>query len=144
MNPECSTLPDWARYEREADLEWIDENVELFRAVATTAHEEMGRGVIVVDTTAQPIPDAGHPLGYVPQEQIEAYPDKDITRMASEYDPDHELVVVLLKREDHTSTYRISTHPPEPEPAHEIRLQVPDVETRIDWESEGGGVAACE
>jgi hypothetical protein len=69
MNPERRPNPDWACCEREADLEWIEENMARFWSTATAAFEEAGRGVIVVDATEQPILGAGHPFSYFPQEQ---------------------------------------------------------------------------
>lgn len=144
MAPERPHIPDWARYEREADLEWIEENQESFWTTATAAFETIGRGVIVVDTTTQPDPQSGHPFGYFPQEQVETYDDEDVTRIASEYDPEAEFVVVLLKPEDRTSTYRVCVRPPEPEPAPKRKLKPPSIETLIAWEEDGGCEAACE
>ena len=58
-------IPDWAKREREEDLAWVQENRELFWAVANLAFDDVGRGAIVVDTTLQPIPGQGHPLAYL-------------------------------------------------------------------------------
>jgi hypothetical protein len=124
---------------------------------ASAAFEEEGRGAIVVETTLEPIPGAGNPFAYFPQQQIEEQDDEEITRMVAEYDPTQEFVVVLLKRDDHVSTYRVGIVPPESqgakvakdtpdhtgEPAEEPELEPPDVETLIAWEAEGGCKAAC-
>ena len=107
MTPEDKPIPAWVRLERGRDLEWIDENVEIFWAAATVALEESGRGAIVVDTTTQPVPDSGHPFDYLSQEQLEQDGDVDTKRMLSEYDSSRELVLLLLKPENRTSTYRI-------------------------------------
>jgi len=107
MCVESKKLPAWARLERRRDLEWIDENVEIFWAAAATAFRESGRGAIVVDTITQPAPDAGHPFGYLSQEQLEQDGDDDTKRMLSQYDPSRELVLLLLKPEYRTSSYRI-------------------------------------
>lgn len=104
---ENKRIPDWACQERQHDLEWIDENMEIFCATATAAYEETGRGAIVVDTTTQPSPDAGHPFGYLSQNQLEQDGDEDTKRMLSQYDPSRELVLLLLKPEYRTSSYRI-------------------------------------
>jgi hypothetical protein len=60
-----------------------------------------------VDTTVQPLPAAGHPFGYFAQEQVEEYDDDDITHLVQGYDPEHEFVLILLKGEGRTSTYRV-------------------------------------
>jgi hypothetical protein len=107
MTPENLQIPDWARQERQADLAWIAENLDTFWTAATRAFQDVGVGAIVVDTTSQPIPDAGHPFGYFSQEQIEQQANEDTRRMVSEYDPEHEFVVVLLKADERISTYRV-------------------------------------
>ncbi|HUS84069.1 MAG TPA: hypothetical protein VMX56_02910, partial [Anaerolineales bacterium] len=92
MSTENRKLPAWARQERRRDLEWINENVAIFWAAATASFEVSGRGAIVVDTTTQPSPDAGHPFGYLSQNQLEQDGDEDTKRMLSQYDPSRELV----------------------------------------------------
>jgi hypothetical protein len=61
MTPEHKNIPDWARREREADLEWIDEHLELFWMASALAFEDDGRGALVVDTTIQFTPVDGIP-----------------------------------------------------------------------------------
>jgi hypothetical protein len=118
MTPEHRNTPDWAQRERQRDLGWmrIDyiraENLDAFSAIASLAFEDEGRGAIVVDVTSQPVPGAGHPFAYFSQETIEKQEDEEITRMVAEYDPAHEFVVVLLKPQDRTSTYRVGIVPP--------------------------------
>ena len=157
MTPEHHNIPDWAQRERQGDLGWIAENLNVFSAIASLAFEDEGRGAIVVDVTSQPVPGAGHPFAYFGQEAIEGQDDRDVTRIVAEYDPEQEFVVVLLKAQDRTSTYRVGIVSPEPqegvatedaphrdeEPAAESELEVPDVETLIAWEAEGGCEAAC-
>ena len=157
MTSENRNIPDWAHQERESDLGWIRENLDVFWTVSGLAFEDAGRGAIYVDTTIEPIPGAGHPFGYFPQEQAQELYNDDTRRMVSEYDPTHELVLVLLKPYGHTSTYRIRAASPEleaeapnaalprdrTEAAVELRLEPPDVETLIQWEAEGGCEAAC-
>ena len=100
-------MPEWARRERHADLDWIAENLDLYWTAAAFAFKATGRGAIVVDTTIQPAPVGGHPLGYFSQDQIGEACDEDTKRIVNEYDPAQELVLVLLKPDDHTSTYRL-------------------------------------
>lgn len=107
MTKERTPIPDWARREREGDLAWIRENLTIFWSAAQTASKEAGRGVIVVDTTVQPIPGSGHPFGYFPQGELQDYDDEDTRRMVREYDPAQEFVVLLLKPKGHTSSYRV-------------------------------------
>lgn len=157
MTPENREIPDWAQQDRQADMAWISENLDTFWAAARLPHEAMGRGAIVVDATIQPVPGAGNPFGYFSQEQIEAHGDEDIGRMVAEYDPTRELVLVMLKSADRTSTYRVHALPdenqetegrgiaqtPAREPPSRSALEPPDVKTLMEWESEGGCEAAC-
>jgi len=47
MTPENRNIPDWARLERQADLAWIGENLDVFWRTATAAFEDAGREAIV-------------------------------------------------------------------------------------------------
>jgi hypothetical protein len=155
MTPENHNTPDWAHRERHADLDWIRENVGVFWRTASAAFEDAGPGAIVVDVTARPTPGAGHPFAYIPQARIEEFGDPDTNRMLAEYDPSQELIVLLLKDEGHTSTYRIARiqRAPERDPEREGRsirtanpageLSPPALDTLIEWEDEGGCEAAC-
>src|SRR5947208_8492001 len=102
-----SDIPNWAREERERDLAWIKENMLLFREAAQSAFRQGGRGAIVVDTTSLPVEGMGHPFGYYLQESIEGTGDEDVKRMVAEYQPEREFVIVLLKPEERTSSYRV-------------------------------------
>ena len=99
-------FPAWAERERAGDLAWIGENLHVFWPVAQQEYEELGRGAIVVDTTSRPTGE-GHPFGYLPQEMVEEHGDEDTLRMVRQYDPTWEMVTVLLKTQDRTSTYRV-------------------------------------
>ena len=50
MTPENKKIPDWAHRERQADLDWIAENLDVFWTAATAAFEDIGRGAIVIGT----------------------------------------------------------------------------------------------
>lgn len=100
-------IPEWAKRERTSDMAWIAENMHVFWPAAKEQYEENGRGAIVVDTTVQPDPDAGHPFGYFPEEVIDEHGDEDTQRMVKQYDPDKELVITLLKSQGRSSIYRI-------------------------------------
>ena len=104
---EGAEVPDWAREERQKDLAWIRENMLLFREAAQSAFQDGGRGVIVVDTTSLPVEGMGHPFGYYLQETIEQSGDEDVQRMVAEYNPRQEFVIVLLKPDERTSSYRM-------------------------------------
>jgi len=106
MTPEHRNIPDWAQQARQADLDWISHNLDVFRATADLAFEDDGRGAIFVDTTIEPVPGAGRPFAYLSQEHVEEFGCEDARRMVVEYDPAHELVLVRLKSDDRTSTYR--------------------------------------
>ncbi len=99
--------PDWAQKERQGDQAWIAENFHIFLPTVKIAFKDIGRGAIVVDTTQQPDRGGGHPFAYFSQEQLEDFDDKETQRLVREYNPKNEFVVMLLKEDDHTSTYRI-------------------------------------
>lgn len=106
MAAERSDIPDWARKERLGDMLWIAENLHVFGPAAAEAFEAHGRGSIVVDITSRPTGE-GHPFGYFPQEMVEEEGDEDTQRMVKAYDPEKEIVILLLKAENRTSTYRV-------------------------------------
>ncbi len=110
MSPERSRIPDWARQERKRDLAWIGENLHIFAPVAAEAFKSSGRGAIVVDTNSRPTGE-GNPFGYFIQEIVEQGDDEDIKRMVREYNPEEELVIVLIKSQERTSTYRVRPQP---------------------------------
>ena len=87
----------------------------MFWTTTTAAFEDVGRGAIFVDTTVQPIPGAGNPFAYFSQEQVEEQGDEEARRMVAGYDSTNELVLVLLKSGDRTSTYRVGVLPPGPQ-----------------------------
>lgn len=110
MGAERHDTPEWARRERTGDLAWVQENAEIIQLVAQISYGTTGRGAIVVDTTFNPPPEQGLTFAYFSQEQVDELYDEDTKRMVKAYDPEHEFVLVLLKPEDRTSTYRIRPH----------------------------------
>lgn len=115
FGPEQRHIPDWAERERGADLAWIRENLHVLWPMARQAYDEAGRGAIFVDTTIRPS-GLGHPFGYFPREMVEEYGNADTLRMVLEYDPTREMVTVLLKTENRSSSYRIGVLTPDPGP----------------------------
>ena len=104
-------IPEWAQKERLSDQLWVQDNFHILWSAAKTAFNDFGRGAIVVDTTSEPIPGAGHPFGYFSRTQLEQHDDEDTKRLVREYNPRKEFVVMLLKEDDRTSTYRIRLQP---------------------------------
>ena len=100
--------PDWAERDRERDMALIQDNAEIFQVASASAFFEAGRGAVVVETTILD-EDNWHPIAYYPQEVVELDFDEDTQRMVKEYMPFEEFVIVLLKPEERTSTYRIRT-----------------------------------
>jgi hypothetical protein len=99
-------MPEWARRERASDLKWVQENMHVLWPAAERSYIKEARGAIVVDTTAHPT-GAGNPFFYMSEAGVEKLNDADALRMVKAYDPDWELVAVLLKQEKRVSTYRI-------------------------------------
>lgn len=100
-------VPNWAGRQRQNDLAWIQENFFVIFPHAQAQFSKQGRGAIVVDTTVQPLPGAGHPLFYFSLMQVQQMGDLDALRMVREYTPNTEVVIVLLKHRGMVSTYRI-------------------------------------
>jgi len=98
-------LPEWIKLEREGDLDWIGENLDVFWPSARIGYQMVGRGVLIVDTTV--ISEEGHPFSYVNQVMVEREGNEDVQRMVREYKPDAEFVTSLLKSLDRVSSYRI-------------------------------------
>ena len=105
-------IPQWAQRERLHDLGWIGDNLLVFWPAATKMFAEAGRGVLVVDTTTKVGERGVHPFGYLPQEMIEVGTDEDVERMLREYNPEQEVVVILLKHEGRVSSYRVQVRSP--------------------------------
>ena len=105
-------LPEWAAQEREGDLDWIRENLDVFWPAARVGYQMVGRGALIVDTTV--IYEEGHPFGYVNQVMVEREGNDDVQRMVREYDPNDEFVTSLLKSLDRVSCYRIEVVSMEP------------------------------
>jgi len=100
-------IPRWAERERASDLAWIQENLPQLWSAALLGFEMLGRGAVTVDTTVQPVPDKGHPMWYLTQEQVNNYTGEDEIRMVAEYDPTWEFVNILLKQNERVSSYRV-------------------------------------
>ncbi len=113
MSPETKQIPDWATQERQQDMAWIGENLNLFWQTASMGARLVGRGAIFVDVEARPM-GSGNLFSYFTQTDIEQYEDEDINRLVAQYEPDTELVVVLLKPEQRTSSYRVRLQPHQP------------------------------
>ena len=58
-------MQDWARQERDGDLNLIQETREVFSAVADFTSVDIGRAAIVVDTILRPIPSQRHRRAYL-------------------------------------------------------------------------------
>jgi hypothetical protein len=93
--------------ERDSDIAWIVENMHVFEPTAQQQFTSQGPGVLVVDTTSQPDPKAGHPMYYVAKDMVEQAGDDDVKRMVGAYDPTHECVIVMLKPDNRVSTYQV-------------------------------------
>jgi hypothetical protein len=80
---------------RQSDLAWINENLDIFWLSATTAFEEVGRGVLLVDLRQEPL-DQGQPFSYLAEGELELQ-DEKLKGYLDEYDPGREFIVVLQK-----------------------------------------------
>ena len=99
--------PVVSEQERINDFLWISENIHILWPAAQAQFSTVGIGAVVVDTTVQPDPESGNPFGYIPQEFIENLGSSRTAQMVASYDPQVELVVVLLKAQGKVSTYQL-------------------------------------
>ena len=106
MAQERNNLPAWAERERWNDLAWISTNLPNFWSAAILAYQELGRGAIVVETNVR-VREGSHLVAYLTEEHIARYDDEAINRLLTEYTPEQELVVILLKEQQRTSAYRL-------------------------------------
>ena len=107
--PARGEIPDWAKRERARDLRWIQENLHVLWLAARQGFEQSGRGAVVTDTTIAPVKHQGgegHPMYYLPAEQIEQQRWEEVKRLVRGYDPTWEFVAVFLKP-GRESAYRI-------------------------------------
>jgi hypothetical protein len=107
---ENGPIPDWAEKERTGDLFWIMANLHVLWPAAQNAYATKGRGALVVDLTTRL--GTGHPFFYATKANVVEYDDPDALRMVNQYNPKLELVIILFKSEERTSTYRLQ--PPYP------------------------------
>ncbi len=83
-------IPDWARKERVSDWAWIAENMYVLWPAAQKAHQEQGRGALMIETltVVQHGGGSGNPMYYLTErviEESERYPDA--LRMVRAYNP---------------------------------------------------------
>lgn len=95
MTTERHSTTNQSPTERQQDLEWIGQNRDIFWLSATTAFEEVGRGVLMVDLRQEPL-DPGQPFSYHAEGELELQDDK-LKGYLDDYDPGREFIVVLQK-----------------------------------------------
>ena len=103
MNPEKEHPYNWVR---RIDLEWIEQNFDVFQAAVRRVFDHVGRGAVVIDVTMPPMGD-GHPFSYWSQSDLEKKHDDEVNRLVQEYAPREELVVILLKPKKKVHAYRV-------------------------------------
>lgn len=92
--------------ERICDLLWVAENLHVLLPAAIKAHAVEGRGAILVDctTTVQGV----HRFCFAPRADMPP-DDVETLRMVDDYNPTAEVVIVLIKKKERTSTYRVGS-----------------------------------
>lgn len=103
---EQEKTPEWAAQEREKDLGWIQENLELFWQTASKGAVVVGRGALVVDVATKPMGERNY-FTYITQEDIERFEDEESLRLIKQYVPETEFVIMFLKPKERTSSYQI-------------------------------------
>jgi len=90
--------------ERAQDRDFILARHGQLVALASKAFHTLGPGAVVVDQREARPAIVCLPLARLPEERV------NLRRMVAEYDPQHELVVHLLKSEGRCSSYRLKRH----------------------------------
>lgn len=103
MTPEREAPSTWVR---RIDLDWIEQNFDVFQAAVRKVYDHVGRGAVVIDVTMPPVDD-GHPFSYWPQSDLQEKQDDEVNRLVQEYLPQEELVVILLKPQKQVHAYRV-------------------------------------
>lgn len=106
MSVEQQKIPEWAAQEREKDLGWIQQNLEIFWQTASKGAVIVGRGAIVVDVASKPMSESNF-FTYITQADIERFEDEESLRLIQQYVPETEFVIMLLKPKERTSSYQI-------------------------------------
>ena len=149
-----------------AELAWLKENLHIFWAAAEIGYRDEGRGALVIDAYSEPLGQATQ-FHYTPQAQFEEQEDEVSGRMVeyiSEYNPRHEFVAVIISQPEEEYEFRLYHLDARQELVEAVKLEAesevrpqlssagteldetlepPDLETLIQWESEGGCEAAC-
>lgn len=100
-------LTNWTSKEREVDLAWIAENLHILAPIAQADHHEWGRGLVFVNTD-QISEKVECIYGYLTQSVIEEFESEETIQMVTEYDPQKEMVISLVKHQGRGSAYRIA------------------------------------
>jgi hypothetical protein len=159
-------LPAGEDPQQAAELAWLKENIAAFWPLAYDGYCDRGRGTVVIDSIQEPLGEET-PFYYAPQASIEAQQDEvsqQLLELIVTYSPDTQFVAVIIRQpevEYEFSMYQIGVgeglveavkayddpdyrpKPPSTEPEAEPKLEPPDLETLIEWESQGGCEAAC-
>jgi len=97
----------------QADMRFIQENIEVIAAMAWQGYTAVGRGVVMVDETriimGTAIPAFGFPMSYGADSSVRGqqlqWPGQ-VGGMLDSYDPETGFVVMLIRTQDSTA-YRI-------------------------------------
>jgi hypothetical protein len=103
MSQERATISNW---ERNADLAWLAENLEVFCGAAQSGFEQAGRGALAIDLT-NPLETGGYPAAYWPQSYVDEFASQAVARVVQTYDPENDVVIMLLKAGEKMSIYRL-------------------------------------
>lgn len=106
MTAEHHPIPEWALADRDHDMTWIRENLDVFWYSASMAARQLGRGAIFVDATTKPLGQKNL-FTFFLLDEVTRFEDEEINRMIEAYDPEKEFVIVLLKTEGRISSYRM-------------------------------------
>ncbi|KAA3642030.1 MAG: hypothetical protein DWQ07_25890 [Chloroflexi bacterium] len=101
-------LSDWREHERQAELDWIDQNQDALVEIALVELDEQGRGLVLVKTNEY-TESLGHPMSFLPQSVVEELEVEEPIQHVREYDPQQEIVVMLAKSNGIERTYKIQT-----------------------------------
>lgn len=109
---------DWSLtpYESQYYQKWLVENMDIFRAWALQGFEKHGRGAIFIDV--RKLEEFRPLILYAPLEHIKLQTEQQkILSIVKEYNPSHELVVVITREADQPhSALKLTLSPPPNQP----------------------------
>jgi len=97
MNPE----------QRAGDMQLIRDSWQTLWSGGRKQYRADSRGLLIILADKPPVPGQGYPILWLSEAQLRAAGDADAVRMASQYDPRKEIVVLVDHGKGGSSVYQV-------------------------------------